>query len=58
MPDSLWTFANPADARLIASAPDLLEALQELEEAASDEWGYNRPCVSRARRAIAQALGK
>jgi len=55
---TIGSCSSEADAALCAAAPDLLEALQELEEAASDEWGYVRPCVSRARRAIAKALAK
>jgi len=49
-----------ADARLIAAAPELLEALQE----ALDDWGFDKPdCVrlewaDKARAAIAKAKGE
>lgn len=45
-----------ADARLIAAAPDLLEALRELEE--STDWVWDNRARIKARAAIAKATGK
>lgn len=46
-----------ADARLIAAAPELLEALQKIvAESDADEW--NGVSTSKARAAIAKAEGK
>lgn len=45
------------DARLIAAAPELLEALLELASAGAEAWGEDRPCVREARAAIAKATG-
>ena len=47
-----------ANARLIAAAPDLLEALQELANCGAEAWGEDRPCVHIARAAIAKATGQ
>lgn len=47
-----------ANARLIAAAPDLLEALIELADAGADAWGEDRPCVRWAYAAIARATGE
>ena len=44
-----------ADARLIAAAPDLLEALIEMVDAADDEGQSERPMVVMARAAIRKA---
>ena len=46
-----------ANAHLISSAPDLLEALQELADCGAEAWGADRPCVADARAAIAKATG-
>ena len=45
------------NARLIAAAPDLLEALQDLSISAS-ESGYSGIVLDRARTAIAKAKGE
>lgn len=47
-----------ANARLIAAAPDLLEALIELADCGAEAWGEVRPCVKWARAAIAKATGE
>lgn len=47
-----------ANARLIAAAPDLLEALIELADTGAEEWGEDRPCVRWAYAAIAKAAGE
>ena len=50
---------NIADAHLIAAAPDLLEALEELYDIGSDtgmDWDWD--CMKKARSAIAKALGE
>ena len=47
-----------ANARLIAAAPDLLEALIELADCGAEAWGEDRPCVKWARTAIAKATGE
>ena len=46
-----------ANARLIAAAPDLLEALIELADCGAEAWGEDRPCVKWAHAAIARATG-
>ena len=46
---------NPADARLIAAAPDLLAALQSL---INDQRDASLPILSQARAAIAKATGQ
>lgn len=46
------------NARLIAAAPELLEALIELAEAGEDAWGADRPCVRIAKQVIAKATGQ
>ena len=46
------------NARLIAAAPDLLEALIELADCGAEAWGEDRPCVKLARAAIAKATGE
>ena len=46
---------NPADARLIAAAPDLLAALQSL---INDQRDANLPILSQARAAITKATGE
>lgn len=48
---------NEANARLIAAAPELLEALQEIADCGAEAWGEDRPCVRIARDAIAKATG-
>ena len=47
-----------ANARLMAAAPDLLEALIELADCGAEAWGEDRPCVKWARAAIAKATGE
>ena len=47
-----------ANARLIAAAPDLLEALIELAACGAEAWGEDRPCVKWANAAIAKATGE
>ena len=49
--------ANYKNARLIAAAPELLEALIELADCGAEAWGEDRPCVRIARDAIAKATG-
>lgn len=56
------TCGNPseegeANAQLITAAPDLLEALIELADAAAEAWGEDRPCVRWAYTVIAMATG-
>ena len=51
-------FVSPEDGRLIAAAPDLLEALIELADCGAEAWGDDRPCVKWARAAIAKATGE
>ena len=50
-------FVSPEDGRLIAAAPDLLEALIELADTGAEAWGKDRPCVRWAYTAIAKATG-
>ena len=45
------------DARLMAAAPELLDALIDLLEAADEAWSPYRPCSNGARAAIAKATG-
>ena len=47
---------DAANARLIAAAPDLLEALEEL--IGDTEWGCYRATYLKARAAIAKARGE
>lgn len=44
-------------ARLIAAAPELLDALKDLANCGAEAWGEDRPCVVYARAAIAKATG-
>lgn len=53
LPDS-DNIPQKEDARLIAAAPILLAALEELTEAAAESWP-NRACVQTARAALAAA---
>lgn len=45
-----------ANAKLIAAAPDLLEALQALLDYAESGWDHFPDCAINARKAIAKAL--
>jgi len=47
-----------ANATLIAAAPDLLDALQEITQCGAEAWGEDRPCVKWARSVILKALGQ
>lgn len=53
--DAERAFPYEANARLIAAAPELLEALIELADCGAEAWGEDRPCVRIARAAIAKA---
>lgn len=44
-----------ANAQLIAAAPDLLEALQDLVTELGDDWSLLHNLIDRARDAIAKA---
>ena len=46
-----------ANGRLMAAAPELLEALIEIADTGAEAWGDERPCVEYARRIIAKATG-
>lgn len=56
---NLSGFCSEADARLIAAAPDLLEALEDALEYMTDHWDEYDDCgkVAKARAAIAKARG-
>lgn len=49
---------DAANARLIAAAPDLLEALEYCLDCLGDEFALPSDCQSTARSAIARARGK
>lgn len=54
---------NPANARLIAAAPDLLEALRKMAdmveaEVLGPEWVWAHEIIEEARAAIAKATGE
>jgi hypothetical protein len=49
---------NPANANLIASAPDMLDALQRIESSLEHEPEIYSDILSVARAAIAKAIGK
>lgn len=50
---------NEANARLIAAAPELLQALQAVSDAeAADEAGIDYELIGRVHAAIAKALGE
>ena len=51
--DSRGEFYNPSDARLVAAAPCLLKALQEIIKGVPDTW----PAVEQAKTAIRKATG-
>ncbi len=56
----LYKISNPADARLIAAAPELLEALKIAEDVLMEEYGpdFTHPHADTIRKAIAKAEGK
>jgi hypothetical protein len=57
--DEYSIFNNPADARLIAAAPDLLEALKEMLDNHEDACtGYGEGAAEKARAAITKATGE
>ena len=58
MADEGYGQQQEANARLIAAAPDLLEALIELAACGAESWGEDRPCVKWAHAAIARATGE
>lgn len=49
---------DDANARLIAAAPELLEALQDMVESYQYEASMENPSLLKARDAIAKALGQ
>lgn len=54
---------NPANARIIAAAPDLLEALRKMAdmveaEVLGPEWAWAHEIIAEARAAIAKATGE
>jgi hypothetical protein len=54
--DEYFIFNSPEDARLIAAAPDLLEALKEMLDSHEDACtGYGEGAADKARAAIAKA---
>ena len=58
--DSPW-LSSEADARLIAAAPDLLEALTEMEEhfrGYQDDDGFSKAMFKQVRAALAKATGE
>jgi hypothetical protein len=57
--DEYLIFNSPEDARLIAAAPDLLEALKEMLDNHEDACtGYGEGAAEKARAAIAKATGE
>ena len=48
---------HDANARLIAAAPELLEALQEIVTAAGEGWSHLDASFTKARAAISKAIG-
>jgi hypothetical protein len=52
VPDDIWAFRNPADAALIAAAPDMLSALK----AAHDAMVMQDRTSSRAFRMVVSAI--
>jgi hypothetical protein len=53
-----WDDETKANARLIASAPELLEALEQLVEHVHGTYAYSEPHMEKARVAIAKATGE
>lgn len=58
-PDNTWIdCCTEANARLVAAAPELLEALEEIVSAADgDGWNQLDATLSKARAALAKATG-
>jgi hypothetical protein len=54
---SVASHMSEADARLIAAAPDLHASLNEIYDAAVEQFGYHDPRTERARAALAKARG-
>jgi hypothetical protein len=52
------TFIHPGNARLIAAAPELLEALKEMLEVWEEDHAYGATHADKARAAIAKAEGQ
>ncbi|MEB6533242.1 hypothetical protein MXM51_01585 [Pantoea stewartii] len=53
-----WSAEDVANANLIAAAPELLEALQDMVESYQYEASMENPSLLKARAAITKALGQ